>query len=316
MWLLVKYIIVVSLVVFCSIKASKYIDMLDKTTKLSGAFLGGVLLSAITSLPELFTSISATLLIGKPSLCLSNILGSNIFNMATLALALAISVKHFSKQRVSKGNIFVTLTVGMIYVVLLLNMFNIFNIEVATVNGVSLAIVALYAFGVRHLAKDGGCECGECEEDITLSTKQISIRFAVASVAIVVLSIIMTYITDDIASEFNIGTGLAGAIFLGVATSLPEVSSTIALVRMRSYNIAIGNIVGSNLFNFVILFVADLLCIQSSIYVYTDPKVVSILEYGLFAALALLPMLSTRSRWIKIMAAIVVIACYIASLLR
>ena len=85
MLLLVKYAVVASLVVWLSIKASKYIDMLDKTTKLSGAFLGGVLLSAVTSLPELFTSISATVLLKKPSLCIGNILGSDIFNLAILA---------------------------------------------------------------------------------------------------------------------------------------------------------------------------------------------------------------------------------------
>lgn len=320
MWLIVQYIIVASLVVFFSIKASKYIDMLDKTTKLSGAFLGGVLLSAVTSLPELFTSISATTLIEKPELCLSNILGSNIFNMATLALALTIAIRHFSKRRIAKGNILVTLFTLAIYVVLLLNMFHIFDIEIATVNGTSLAIVALYIFGVRYLAQESNEDSAtkEVDEEITLSTKQIAIRFTLVSVAIVALSIAMTYITDDIATEFKIGSGLAGAIFLGVATSLPEVSSTIALVRMRNYNIAVGNIVGSNLFNFVILFVADMLYVKGDIYNFADPeqRISKLLEFGMFAALALLPTLCLRKKWMKIVAAIAVIACYLASLMR
>ena len=54
------YFIVAWLVVRFSIMASNYIDMIDRSTRLSGAFLGGVLLSAVTSLPELFTSISAS----------------------------------------------------------------------------------------------------------------------------------------------------------------------------------------------------------------------------------------------------------------
>ena len=69
----ILYIITVTAVVWFSILASRYIDMIDRSTKLSGAFLGGVLLSAITSLPELFTSISATILIDSPSLCIGNI---------------------------------------------------------------------------------------------------------------------------------------------------------------------------------------------------------------------------------------------------
>ena len=48
----VLYVIVAAGVVWLSIKASQYVDMLEKTTNLSGAFIGGILLSAVTSLPE------------------------------------------------------------------------------------------------------------------------------------------------------------------------------------------------------------------------------------------------------------------------
>ena len=312
---ILEYIVVASLVVFCSIKASKYIDLLDKTTKLSGAFLGGVLLSAVTSLPELFTSISAVSLLGKPSLCIGNILGSNLFNITVLSLAALCCIKHFSKARISKGNILVTVFVLLIYIALLLNMFNILNFEIATVNIVSIAVILLYAFGVRYLASDNSGSSKE-DEEVKLSTKQIVVRFTLSSVAIVILSILMTYITDDLATKYNIGAGLAGAIFLGVATSLPEVSSTIALIRMRNFNIAVGNIVGSNLFNFLILCVADILCFGQSVYDYSDAKVVGLLEFGLFATIAALPMLYSRKKWVKATTAIAAVACYIAFLLR
>ena len=312
---ILEYIVVASLVVFCSIKASKYIDLLDKTTKLSGAFLGGVLLSAVTSLPELFTSISAVSLLNKPSLCIGNILGSDLFNITVLSLAALCCIKHFSKARISKGNILVTVFLLLIYIALLLNMFNILNFEIATVNIVSIAVVLLYAFGVRYLASDNSGSSKE-DEEVKLSTKQIVVRFTLSSVAIVILSILMTYITDDLATKYNIGAGLAGAIFLGVATSLPEVSSTIALIRMRNFNIAVGNIVGSNLFNFLILCVADILCFGQSVYDYSDAKVVGLLEFGLFATMAALPMLYSRKKWIKATTAIAAVACYITFLLR
>lgn len=314
MLLVIEYILVASLVIFCSIKASQYIDMLDKTTKMSGAFLGGVLLSAVTSLPELFTSISATVLLHKPGLCIGNILGSNIFNLAVLALASLWTMRYFKDAKISKGNIFVTAFVLLIYIALLLNMFNILRFEIATIDVVTIAIIFIYAFGVRYLAKDGGNETSD--EEVTLSTRQIVVRFFFTSVVIVVLSVVMTYITDDLAAQYNIGAGLAGALFLGVATSLPEVSSTIALFRMRSYNIAVGNIVGSNLFNFLVLCVADILCFSESVYDFSDMKVVGLLEYGLCATIFTLPMLYSKSRWVKILSAILVFACYIAFLVR
>lgn len=316
MLLLLEYIVVATLVVFCSIKASRYIDLLDKTTKLSGALLGGVLLSAVTSLPELFTSISATTLINKPSLCIGNILGSNIFNVAVLSFISICALRRFSKAHISKGNIVVTIFVLLVYIAILLNMFNILNFEVATINIVTIVILALYALGVRYLAKDKGDEEEEQEVATSLSTKQILTRFLLTSAVLVALSIAMTYITDDIAIRYKIGEGLAGALFLGIATSLPEVSSTIALFRMHNYNVAVGNIVGSNLFNFLVLCVADMLCIGGEIYVFSDVKVVALLEYGLFATMALLPMLYMRNRWAKAIAAATVIACYLAFLMR
>ena len=315
MLLFLEYIVVASLVVYCSIKASQYIDMLDKMTSLSGAFLGGVMLSAVTSLPELFTSVSATLMLHKPSLCIGNILGSNLFNLAVLALCTIASVRHFRKVQITRGNILVTLFVLVIYVALLLNMFNFLNLEVATVNIVTLVILALYVGGVRYLANEDGEECEECTE-IKLTKRQVAVRFVLTSIAIIALSITMTYITDDIASTYNIGMGLAGAIFLGVATSLPEVSSTIALFRLRNYNIAVGNIVGSNLFNFLVLCIADVMCLSQSVYDFSDVKVVGLLEFGMYATLAMLPVLRSRNTKAKIAAAICVVVCYIAFLVR
>ena len=93
------YIVTVVAVVWFSILASRYIDMIDRSTRLSGAFLGGVLLSAITSLPELFTSISATVLIDNPSLCIGNILGSNLFNFGMLAMV----ILFFLRSRVRRS---------------------------------------------------------------------------------------------------------------------------------------------------------------------------------------------------------------------
>ena len=111
----VAYFLSAAIVVFFSIKASDYIDLLDRNTKLSGAFLGGIMLSAVTSLPELFTSISATVLLDRPGLCMGNILGSDLFNVAALSAVILLWFKGFSKGRVSKSYRHVTILVLVIY---------------------------------------------------------------------------------------------------------------------------------------------------------------------------------------------------------
>lgn len=313
MLLFAEYAVVAFSVVWFSIKASQYIDMLDRTTRLSGAFLGGVLLSAVTSLPELFTSISATVLLDKPSLCIGNILGSNIFNLAVLALLGVVAIRNFRYATISRGNISVTTFVAFVYVALILNYFHILDFEFATINIVTFVIVAFYIAGVRYLATDCGekCNCGKC---VTLSVRQIAVRFTAVSIGIVVLSVLMTYITDDIAERYNIGMGMAGAIFLGVATSLPEVSSTIALFRMKNYDVAVGNIVGSNLFNFLVLCIADVMCIGQSVYDYTDANVVNLLVYGSVATVAVLYAMRSRRLSVRIVCLAATVGCYIAFL--
>lgn len=313
MLLFAEYAVVALLVVWFSIKASQYIDMLDRTTRLSGAFLGGVLLSAVTSLPELFTSISATVLLDKPSLCIGNILGSNIFNLAVLALLGVVAIRNFRYATISRGNISVTAFVALVYVALILNYFHILDFEFATINIVTFVIVAFYVAGVRYLATDCGekCNCGKC---VTLSVRQIAVRFTAVSIGIVVLSVLMTYITDDIAERYNIGMGMAGAIFLGVATSLPEVSSTIALFRMKNYNVAVGNIVGSNLFNFLVLCIVDVMCIWQSVYDYTDTNVVNLLVYGSVATVAVLSVMRSRRLSVRIVCLAAAVGCYFAFL--
>ena len=86
--IIIGYLILAVIVMGFSIQLSNYVDIIDKRTSISGAFIGGVILAAITSLPELFTSISATALLGQPELVIGNILGSDIFNTAVLALSL------------------------------------------------------------------------------------------------------------------------------------------------------------------------------------------------------------------------------------
>ena len=128
------------------------------------------------------------------------------------------------------------------------------------------------------------------------------------------MSVILTYITDDIAAKYNLGVGLAGAIFLGVATSLPEVASTIALVRMRNYDIAVGNIVGSNLFNFLVLCTADLFS-RGDVYDYADFNVVKLLFFGVMATLLTVPMLKCKNWIVRSLCAVGIVACYLGFLL-
>ena len=316
-----EYLAAAVIVVILSIKASDYIDLLDKNTKLSGAFLGGIMLSAVTSLPELFTSISATVLLDRPGLCMGNILGSDLFNLGALAFFILLFSKGFAKGKVSKSYRHVTMVVLLIYILIILNFAGILQFRVLHISVTSVLIALIYALGAKYLAVADDVTSDEAvldyhsESSTSLSVKQIGVRFFFAAVGIIAVSIILTYLTDEISVRLHLGQGLAGAIFLGVATSLPEVTSTVALFKMKNFNIAVGNIIGSNLFNFIILVVADVLSMGSGVYATLDHQIENLLVFGGVATILFWVLLRFKKATTQTICALGMVACYLGFLL-
>lgn len=306
----IEYLLLAIGVVYLSQKASQYVDLLDKKTTLSGAFIGGVMLSAVTSLPEVFTSVSSTLLLDKPGLCIGNILGSNIFNLVVLSALILLFMKQFHSCNIASGHIKVISLVALMYGAMMLNYFGILNFELFTISVVSILIVIIYGFAIKNLSSENGENDDDVEDTSNLTVKQVLIRFVAVSVGIITLSILITYVTDAISIELNLGSGLAGAIFLGIATSLPELSSTYALFKMKNYNIAIGNIVGSCIFNFTILSLTDMIYVGQGIYDYSDPKTVNLLFFGMLATIFTLIILKSKNKMLRLTSAVMVLTCY------
>lgn len=309
----IEYVIVAAIVTLLSVKASEYVDMLDRTTALSGAFLGGILLSAVTSLPELFTSVSSTLLLDQPGLCLGNIMGSNIFNYAMISFFIIFSVKAFAECKLSSIHGVTALSVLIMGAFIVLNKFGV-GFDIGFVSITSILIIALYLFTVWIMYKKGGTEESEDNTPVTLTRKQIITRFTLVSVGIVVFSVILTYITDDISDALGLGKTVAGAIFLGVATSLPETASTATLFKMKNYDIAVGNIVGSCLFNFTILSIADFFYSKGGIYAISDASTINLIIFASIASALEYILLKWRNKTTTVVCSLGVMASYIAFL--
>lgn len=307
------YLLVAAGVVLFSVKASDYVDLLDKKTSLSGAFIGGIMLSAVTSLPELFTSISSTVLIHQPGLCLGNILGSDLFNMAMLSFFLLVFARTFREGKLSASHRMVTVFVFVCYLVMILNWLGILRIQFLSISLSSVIIVIMYILSIRYMSAEDSEDSDE-EDTSPLTVPQIAVRFVLVSIGIVVLSIAITYITDAISIRLHLGQGMAGALFLGIATSLPEASSTVALLRMKNVDIAFGNIVGSNIFNFIIMAVVDILY-RGSVYDFSDPQTVILMLCGAAALPLMWIMMKFRNKATQVICPLGIIACYAAFLM-
>ena len=261
---IISYLLVAVLVVFLSIFLSTFVDLLDKKTNVSGAFLGSILLAATTSLPELFTSLTASLLVKNNALVYGDILGSNLFNMMLFSIIYLFFFKKLSESKFKRTQHMLTiLFIGLMYVGTYVASF-VFNFNGwlwGWFNPVSIFIVAAYALYVLKTPTE---EEKEEEEETNsrfdkLSVKQIIILFIVFALGLIGASIGMTYLADWVVSVFGMNATFGGALFLGVATSLPEMTATITLCKKKNFNAAYGNILGSCCFNFIILTLADLL---------------------------------------------------------
>jgi len=271
----IQYILLAVATVFFSVKLASYVDMLDRKTDLSGAFIGGVMLAAVTSLPELFTSMTAVFVLDKPSLVQGNVMGSNIFNLSILGVLMMVSHKKFMQAKVAKSNSFSLLFGIIMYIcaIAALNFNTDINILGFHVDIFTILLIVIYAISVKLMNDD---DSGDSDEmaDIALTVQQIVLRFIVFALLLVGASIILTQVSDKLTQELAIGSTVGGAIFLGVATSLPELSASVSLVRMNNFNASIGNIVGSCVFNFMILCFADILYTGSGIYTYDQEAII------------------------------------------
>ncbi len=288
----VWYVLTALVLVAFSVKCADYVDMLDKKTNMSGAFIGGVILAAVTSLPEMITSISAVAL-GNPGLIIGNVLGSDVFNLCIFGLLTLVAVKAFRKSTVGASHFKTLICTVLAYLTTGFVLFS--GIDTTfpgvSINIASVIIVILYAIACKFMASDDSESDNEDDNDLTV--KQVVIRFVLCALGLVAASIVITKITDTIDQQYQLGASLAGALFLGVATSIPELTSSIALVKKGNFNAMVGNVLGSNMFNYIIFSIADILAFKSNVYeVSADSKLLII--FGLISTFA-----TMFSLWIK-----------------
>lgn len=291
--LILQYLLLAFIVIFATSRLSFFIDELDKKTHISGALIGGVLLATVTSMPEFITSITSTVRLGEPGLAFGNVFGSNIFNVVILAIADIVFIKHmfFNKVKTQrKTNALVILMYIIFMIPLILSGFTGLNYGTFTINillsfnVLSLIIVIIYFLSIKAMNED---ETEQSEEESKYSFKQIGIYFTLWALVVVVSSFFVTIVANDLGNELNLGSSFAGAIFLGVATSLPELTAVMTLMKLRNYEAALGNIIGSNIFNMTIISVVDIINIKQDIFTEldTNPEVKENISYLLILGL-------------------------------
>jgi cation:H+ antiporter len=323
--LIIQYVLLAGVVVVAAQIAGALVDEFDQRTKISGAVIGGILLAAITSLPEFITSIIATVVYDQPGLAFGNIFGSNFFNLFILAVLDLYFLRKYLYNKIQDLTKMMNLVNITYFIVLLPFVINIFlNTEVfgpqldnqfffivtnATLFGFSLmsvTIMVLYYLSARSLRLDSSSSEVEDDEDEPGRFGKFSQRalvglFAVTSVVLIAGAYFLTGTTNNIAIQTGLNASFVGALFLGIATSLPELASVYTLVKLGNFNAAAGGIIGSNMFNFTIIAVVDAFVDVNVISLITNDPLIStnaltLLVLGLINGIILLLAMNRKVR--------------------
>lgn len=282
----VQFIILGAIVVFGAIKLAAQAEIIEQNSKMNAAIIG-IILALTTSLPELATGITSTLL-GDPQMAIGNILGSNAFNFLILSL---FNIVFFSKvvlSRIDKSATRLNIFSGIMYALFLIAFFSTqhnSNIEIlGRFTLTSIGIFVTYLFAVRATSS---VEEDDSKADLVVDEaayKKAKIMFVALAVIILTASVYLAKSADMIVAVTGMNASVVGALFIGISTSLPELVTCYSLVKSDNYTMAATSIWGSNLFNFAILTILDIFS-NSPLLTQIDSDLVGLALMGLLFAM-------------------------------
>ncbi len=294
------FLVASAVIVGAGVMLAKSGDRIADVTGLGGLLIGMVLVAAATSLPEIAVAVSAVVVEDSPDLAIGNLLGSNMANMALLAMVDLVwrgQIWH----RVGAGHARTAAVAIALTAVATLAILKPFELAIGWVGIESIVIfvgfVSLIAWTHRSSTLPvPGAEVGQevqAEPDgradsagsapegvvpgsgdrraILYSIRWDLAKFGAAALVILATAPFLVDAADGIAREAQLGESFVGASFLAFSTSLPELATAVAAVRMGAFDLAVGSLLGSNAFNMAIILIVDLFYTSGPILAAVDP---------------------------------------------
>lgn len=253
---------------------ARYGSVIADETGLGHVWVGALLLAGATSLPELVTD-SIAVLRGAPNLATSDLFGSNMANMAVLA---AIALVFRRARVIQRDALGIALTASIaILLTGIATLFIVARLEWSVAGAFSIGSFFLLtaAVGGLILFPEYREVVGEAQgalEDETgrPSLRRASVTFAAAAVLIFAAAPALVWSAEEIAKVTGLEQTFIGVLGLAVATSLPELASSVAAVRMGALDLAVGNLYGSNAINMSLLVWLDALYVDGPLLETVD----------------------------------------------
>lgn len=272
------FILCTAAIVYAGSKLSRYGDVIAEKTGLGRTWIGVVLMSAVTSLPELVTGIGSVTYADVPDIAVGDVLGSCVFNMLILAILDAVYKPMPISTKAQQGHVLsagfgilllsaVTLSLFLQQRVIVLGWLGIYSLFFVVVYFFAMKIV--YQHERREIARFVKETAAEFQY-ADISTRSAVLNYIFNAAIVVIAAMFLPKIGEGIATATGLGQSFVGTIFIAISTSLPEVVVSVAAVRMGAVDLAIGNLFGSNIFNIFILGIDDLFFVKGPILSYSN----------------------------------------------
>lgn len=273
----------VALIVAASTFLARSADVIADKTGLGRSLVGVVMLATATSLPELGTGVSAIVLVGESDLAAGDAFGSNLFNLFIIGLLdiywrkgpLLTFVSYTSALVGALGGLLIG--IGAIAMIIHSLTISVANWRVSPVSPLMLAgfLVAVFlvhqAERSRERAGENSAPSAPMPSYENESLPRAFFVYAASAAVVVGAAVWLAYAADAVASEMGWAASFMGTQFLAFSTSLPELAASFAALRLGAPEMAITNLLGSNLFNMgVVLFLDDLAFADGAIWARID----------------------------------------------
>jgi len=257
---------------------SRYGDIIAEKSGISASWIGLILLSTATSLPELVTGIASVTFADAPDIAVGDVLGSTVFNLGILVMLDALYKRETLYSKAAQGHILSaslgTLLIAFAGFSLLLDHAGL-SPALGHVGFYSPFIVLVYLVAMRAVYSYEHRTLAEYTEDSAERYPDVSLRTAVtgyawAAIAVVVAGSWLPFVAKDISDLMGWGQSFVGTLLVAAVTSAPEAAVTLSALRIGALDMAIANLLGSNMFDIVILAIDDLLYTQGPLLANVD----------------------------------------------
>ncbi|MEE3240019.1 MAG: calcium/sodium antiporter [Pseudomonadota bacterium] len=267
---------------------------LAKHLGMTPTLIGLTVVAFGTSAPEMFVSAEAAL-DGVPNLAIGNAIGSNIANIGLVLGVTAIIAAIPINTRLMR------LEIPLLLVATFLAIFFLWDLYLSVLEGVGLLTAAILAtlaliWDARGAKSISSSELAERAIPPELNYLKAIIYVALGLLALLGFADLLVWSAKSIAEHFGVSPMIIGLTIVALGTSLPELAASIASALKGHHDIAIGNIIGSNLLNILAVMAIPGILSPSSLTAMTVNRDLFVMVLLTFALVAIVGLASLRQK--------------------